>query len=117
MRGMLGDLLRRIPGSLGAAVVGLDGLPVEKVSAQEGFNIELVSAEGMGVVKRATLSLGDGALEPLEEITFTSRSNLTILRSLGSDYYLCVVVGSGCLPGRARYEVWRAGQQLRELIG
>lgn len=117
MRSVLQEVLDRVPGSLGAAVVGLDGIAVEKVSARREFNIDLASAEGIGVVKRATASLREGPPDPLEEITIVSRSRFVILRSIGSDYYLCVIVGPEAIPGRARYEAWRAGQQLQEAIG
>ncbi len=116
MRSVLQEVLDRIPGALGAAVVGLDGIVVEKVALRSEFNIDLASAEGINVVKRAAASLREPPVEPLEEITISSRSRLVILRALGSDYYLCVIVGPGSIPGRARYEAWRAGQQLQEAI-
>ena len=117
MKAVLREMMQRVPGSLGAAVIGLDGIPVEKVAADGSFNIDLASAEGISVVKRAAMSLRDLPSEPLEEVTISCRSRTTILRSVGSDYYLCVVVGPDSVPGRARFEAWRAGQQLREVIG
>ncbi|HEU4403529.1 MAG TPA: hypothetical protein VFT43_15635 [Candidatus Polarisedimenticolia bacterium] len=117
MKAVLQEVLDRIPGSLGAAVVGLDGIAVEKVTARPEFNIDLASAEGIGVVKRAGASLRERPPGDLEEISIATHSGLTILRSLGSDYYLCVVVGPESLAGRARYEAWRAGLQLQEAIG
>jgi len=45
-----------------------------------------------------------------------SQSGLAILRSIGGDYFLCVVVGPECIPGRARYETWRAGLQLEQAL-
>ena len=116
MRSVLQDVLDRIPEALGAAVVGVDGIAVEKIAAQPSFNIDLASAECVGLVRRATASLRDASGDRLEEIAVTCRSGLTILRSIGGDYYLCVVVGAGCIPGLARYEVWRAGQQLEHAI-
>lgn len=117
MRSVLQEVLDRIPGSLGAAVVGVDGIAVEKVAARGEVNIDLLSAEGINVVKRAISSLRDEPANPLEEVTIVSRRRLTILRALGSDYYLCVVAGADTMPGRARYETWRAGLQLQEAIG
>jgi predicted regulator of Ras-like GTPase activity (Roadblock/LC7/MglB family) len=117
MREVLREVMKQIPEFLGAAVIGLDGIPVEKLAADDAFNIELASAEGIGVVRRAATSLRDLPGEPLEEITITSPSRLTILRALGPEYFLCVVVGRGSLSGRARYEVWKAGHQIREVIG
>ena len=117
MKAVLQEILDRIPEALGAAVVGLDGLPVEKVAARPSFNIDLASAEWIGLVKRAAAALR-AATPPggPEEISVTSRSGLAILRSIGGDYFLCVVVGPDCLQGRVRYEVWRAGLQLEEAL-
>ncbi len=116
MRAILQEILDRTPGSLGAAIVGLDGIAVDKVSARPAFNIDLASAEGINIVKRALLSNRDGVTGPLEEVSVAGRAGLTIMRSLGSDYYLCVVVGPECFPGRARFEAWRAGLQLEQAL-
>ena len=68
-------------------------------------------------MKRAAASFRDAPADPIEEVTIGSRSKLTILRALGSDYYLCVVIGRDSIAGHARYEIWRAGLQLQEAIG
>jgi predicted regulator of Ras-like GTPase activity (Roadblock/LC7/MglB family) len=112
---ILQDALDRTPGSLGAAVVGLDGITVERAAVDEGLvNLDLASAEGIGLVKRALGSSRDQGGAPPEEISVQSRLGLTILRALGADYYLLLVVGPECIPGRARYEAWRAGQELQQ---
>jgi len=116
MKSVLQDVLDRLPEALGAAVVGLDGIVVEKVAAQSSFNIDLASAQAIGLVKRAGSMLHDPAADSLEEVSVTSRSGLTILRAVGGDYYLCVVLAPGCIPGRARYEVWKAGAQLERAV-
>ena len=116
MKTLLEEVLVRLPGALGAAVVGLDGVPVEKVEAGGEFNIELASAEGIGVVRRANASQIEPSNEPLEELVLSRGPHLTILRSLGPDYYLCLVVGPNAIPGQARFEAWRAGHQLREAV-
>ncbi len=118
MKAVLQEILDRVPEVMGAAVVGLDGIPVEKVAAKPSFNIDLASAEWIGLVKRAAASLrAMAASSGPEEISVTSRSGLAILRSIGGDYYLCVIAGPECLLGRARYEVRRAGLQLEQTLG
>ena len=117
MKAVLQEVLDRVPEALGAAIVGLDGIPVEKVAARPSFNIDLAAAEWIGLVKRASSSMRAQALagEP-EEISVASGSGLAIMRSLGEDYYLCLFVGPDCMAGRARYEVWRAGVQLQQAL-
>ena len=85
MKAVLQDILDRIPEALGAAVVGLDGIPVEKLAARQSFNIDLASAEWISLAKRAAAALRS-ATPPggPEEISVTSRSGLAILRSIGS---------------------------------
>ncbi len=117
MRAVLQDIVNRVPGAYGAAVVGLDGITVEQVSSgSNGTDIDLISAEGINVVKRAVASAKDRPEDHPEEVTIKRRSGLIILRALGPDYYLCVAVGPDCIPGRARYEAWRAGLQLEETL-
>src|SRR5207249_6835493 len=57
MKAVLQDILDRIPEALGAAVVGLDGIPVEKLAARQSFNIDLASAEWISLAKRAAAAL------------------------------------------------------------
>ncbi len=116
MKVLLQEIIDRLPGALGVAVVGLDGVPVEQVASDQDFSIELASAEGMGIVLRAVSTEPGVGGEPLEEITVSRPKRLTILRALGPDYFLCLVVGPESPPGRARFEAWRAGLQLREAV-
>ena len=117
MKAVLQEIIDRVPGALGAAVVGFDGIPVEKVAVGDRVNIDLVSAEGMGVAKRAATPGRDARTDRLEELTINRPSGITILRWIASDYYLCVVLGPEGIPGQARYEAWRAGQKLEAAIG
>ena len=114
MKVLLRELLDRTPEALGAAVVGLDGITVEKVSVQS-FNIDLASAEVIALARRAQ-PFRDESADRLEEISIASRSGLTILRSIGGDYYLCLVVGPDGIPGRARFEAWKAGRLLEQVV-
>ena len=117
MKSVLQEILDRIPEALGAAVVGLDGLPVEKVAARPSFNIDLASAEWIGLVRKVVSSLRSQAVPGgPEEISVKSGAGLAILRSIGGDYYLCVVVGPDSMAGRVRYEIWRAGLQLEQAL-
>lgn len=116
MKPLLQEILNRLPGSLGAAVVGFDGVPVEKVVATDDFNIDLASAEGIGVVRSAAAGDAESPDAPLQEITVCRSTRVTVLRSLGPDYYLCVVIGPEGIPGQARFEAWRAAPGLREAV-
>ena len=115
MKALLMEMLDRLPGARGAAVVGLDGIVVEKVTVQPSINMDLVSAEVVSLAKRARPSGGNDG-DRVEEISVTCRSGLTILRSIGGDYYLCLAIGPDGIPGRARFEAWKAGRQLEHAV-
>ena len=59
---------------------------------------------------------GGAASETPDEITISGRRGLTVLRAVGAGYFLCLVAAPGTLTGRARYEAWRTGQELREVL-
>lgn len=117
MKPVLDALLDRLPGALGAAVVGPDGIPVTMVVRDPGLNLEWTAAAGIDLVHRTIAATPEGQGGPPEEITIAGDARLTILRSVGAGYFFCLVTGPGAIAGQARYEAWRAGLQLREVIG
>jgi predicted regulator of Ras-like GTPase activity (Roadblock/LC7/MglB family) len=116
MKAVLQEILDRTPGVVGAAVVGADGIAVEKVSTDAAINLDVVTAEGMHVVKRAAGMTGGRHPAGVEEISVTGGAGLLVLRSLGSEYYLCIVARPECIPGQVRYQAWRAGHRLQAAL-
>ena len=117
MKPVLDAVLDRLPGSLGAAVVGPDGIPVAMVTRDSRLNLEWTAAAGIDLVRRTAAGAPEGHGGPPDEITIAGDAHLTILRAVGSGYFFCLVTGPGTIAGQARYEAWRAGLQLREVIG
>jgi predicted regulator of Ras-like GTPase activity (Roadblock/LC7/MglB family) len=117
MKAVLEEMLARVPGALGAAVVGLDGIPVEVMTTGRDVNMEVVSAEGIGLVRSSGWAPSASDADVPEEIAVRGRSRLTILRALGSGYFLFLVAEPHTLSGQARYEVWRTGLKLRQVLG
>jgi predicted regulator of Ras-like GTPase activity (Roadblock/LC7/MglB family) len=117
MKPVLDAVLDRLPGALGAVVVGPDGIPVEMVARDPRLNLEWTAAEGMDMVRRTGTGAPGGRSEAPEEVTIAGATRLTILRSVGAGYFLCLVTGPEAIAGQARYEAWRTGLQLREVIG
>ena len=117
MKTVLDAALGRLPGALGAAVVGPDGIPVETVVRNSDVNMEWAAAEGMDLVRRVATAPGRGTAGDPDEITIAADARLTILRAVGAGYFLCLVAGRETIAGQARYEAWRTGLLLREVIG
>jgi len=78
---------------------------------------DLASAEWIGLAKRATASLrAVAAPGGRRRSRVKSQSGPRSCDRLGGDYFLCVVVGPECIPGRARSKTWRAGLQLEQAL-
>jgi len=103
---------RHLDGTLGAVVIGEDGIIVERHVADEGFDAELASVEYVGGcrdVRRAVEALEAG---DLEEISVVTEKNKMLLRSVSPGYYLVLVMGVGGSIGRGRYELKKASYEL-----
>jgi predicted regulator of Ras-like GTPase activity (Roadblock/LC7/MglB family) len=71
----------------------------------------------MDLVRRVATAPGRPATGDPDEITIAADARLTILRAVGGGYFLCLVAGPEAIAGQARYEAWRTGLMLREVIG
>jgi predicted regulator of Ras-like GTPase activity (Roadblock/LC7/MglB family) len=116
MKQVLDAVLTRLPGARGVAVVGPDGIAVESAKKDPAVDMEWAAAGGIDLLRRAATPLKDGAAETPDEITISGRNGLTVLRGIGAGYFLCLVTAPGTLTGRARYEAWRTGQELRQVL-
>jgi hypothetical protein len=107
-----GDQLRRIcervPGCLGATLMGFDGIPIDIVetplaSERAGFDLQAVTVEysvALATLMRAAQNLGD---EPLGEFSVQAGDLVTLFRVLNDEYFLALVM---LAPGRAPHGVY-----------
>ena len=118
---MFKDVLQVLVGKLeearGAAIVGVDGIPLEEHVRGGGLDLEKMAAECTSLIKTA-METGR-ALEqgPTREVVLRCEGAQTILRSLSADYFLCLILGPQAHLGRARYELQKACRLLEgELV-
>ena len=102
-------------GSLGALIMGADGLAVEKFFNEEGSaaNLDVVAAEFTSLVRSAARSGNDLALDLREMIV--SLSNVTFLmRLFNKDYFVVLAMKPEGNLGRGRYELRKAELTLAQ---
>jgi len=108
----LDEMARRLPEFRGAAVVGLDGMPLAILTVDEGPDLDLFAAESAALLKQVA---GSGSQQQAGRLrgmlTVGERWHL-LLGRLTDEYFLLLVVGSEAPVGQARYEVERVTPRI-----
>lgn len=106
----LSTVVERADGSIGALIMGTDGIAVEQVLPQEGqeANLDIVAAELTTLVRSAqTIGLNTG-LDGLREVMISFESANVIIRLLTSEYFIVLAMKPDSNLGRGRYELRKA---------
>lgn len=106
----LESILERTEGSLGALIMGVDGIHVERVLSAEGqaANLDVAATEITSLIRSARRTGSDVELgEPQEMILIYPRAAL-VVRMLGADYFLLLAVAPDGNLGRGRFEARKA---------
>jgi predicted regulator of Ras-like GTPase activity (Roadblock/LC7/MglB family) len=115
---MFKDELQRIvektDGSLGALIMGADGLSVEKFFTDEGnaANLDVAAAEFTSLVRNAMRSGKDLDLGDLHEMVVAMGKVTFLMRLFNRDYFVCLAMKPEGNLGRGRYELRKAELQL-----
>lgn len=115
---MFKDELQRIvektDGSLGALIMGADGLSVEKFFTDEGnaANLDVAAAEFTSLVRNAMRSGKDLDLGDLHEMVVAMGKVTFVMRLFNRDYFVCLAMKPEGNLGRGRYELRKAELQL-----
>jgi len=111
---LLESIVERTEGSLGALIMGLDGIAVEKVIGQAGneANLDVAAAEFTSLVRSAQRTGNDIGLGRLRELMVSLDSATLIMRLIGRDYFVVLALSPEGNLGRGRYELRKAELQL-----
>ena len=111
---MLETIIERTEGSLGALIMGTDGIAVEKVLAEAGAeaNLDVAAAEFTSLVRSAQRAGTDTGLGGLREMVVSLQSAILVMRLLSRDYFVLLAMGPQGNLGRARFELRKAELQL-----
>lgn len=111
---MLESIVERTEGSLGALIMGTDGIAVEKVLGEAGMdaNLDVAAAEFTSLVRSAQRAGVDTGLGGLRELVVSLESALMVMRLLSRDYFVVLAMNSQGNLGRARFELRKAELKL-----
>ena len=107
---VLREVLNRTEGCLGVLIMGTDGIPVERIwhSETEELNLDVAVAEYASLVRNAQRTNREMGLGKLGEVVLSTESGTFILRFIGEDYFVVMILSPEGNFGRGRYELRRA---------
>lgn len=107
-------IVEKTDGSLGALIMGADGLSVEKFFTDAGAeaNLDIAAAEFTSLVRSANRSGNDLDLGELRELVITLGSVTFVMRLFNKDYFAVLALKPDGNLGRGRYELRKAELML-----
>lgn len=109
----LEEIGRRVPGTRLAMILGVDGIPVEKIAEGDEATLETIAAEYTTLL-RASVSAGDDTgLGELSELSVVTEGMTAVLVGITPDYYIFGAFEPDTEVGRARFAVRLAALSLR----
>ena len=110
----LQTIVEKTDGSLGALIMGADGLSVEKFFNEEGMNanLDVAAAEFTSLVRSAQRAGNDTGLGGLRELVVSLDGAVLLMRLLSRDYFVVLALNSEGNLGRGRFELRKAELKL-----
>ncbi len=107
-------ILERTEGSLGALIMGTDGIAVESVVSEAGkdANLDVAAAEFTSLVRNSQRAAIDTGLGNLRELVVSVERAIVIMRLLNREYFVVLALGPAGNLGRGRFELRKAELQL-----
>jgi predicted regulator of Ras-like GTPase activity (Roadblock/LC7/MglB family) len=112
----LQTIVEKTDGSLGALIMGVDGLSVERFFNEEGSaaNLDVAAAELTSLIRSASRSGNDLALGELRELVVKHEKVSFVMRFFAKEYFAVLALAPEGNIGRGRYELRKAELTLAE---
>ena len=107
-------IIERTEESLGALIMGTDGIAVEKVLGQAGTdaNLDIAAAEFTSLVRGAQRAGSDLGLGNLRELVVSLDGSIILMRLLSREYFVVLALSPEGNIGRGRFELRKVELQL-----
>lgn len=115
LRTILDDIRRKVDGSVAISVIGSDGIAVESIN-DKNVPLDVLGVEFSGFVKSirpSTAELNTGEVRSFSVVTEKYAAHLA---SVTPEYFVLLVLQADGNQGRARFELTRAKQRLRDAL-
>ena len=111
---VLQDVASRVQGLVGLVVMGMDGIPIERVIANDDHNFDMLATESTTLLRSTAQASADVGAGGLRELIFMTDQLVVITVAITPDYVLYGVFESGTNYGQARFQMKRAAIALEQ---
>ncbi len=111
---VLQDVAERLEGGVGIVVMGMDGIPIERMALEQGFNFEMLATECTSILRTTRQASEDGGAGELRELIVMTESLTILVATITPDYVLLAAVRQDTPYGRARFYLKRAALKLKK---
>jgi predicted regulator of Ras-like GTPase activity (Roadblock/LC7/MglB family) len=111
---VLEEVSEHVEGSIGYVVMGMDGIPIERLIADRRHNFDMIATESTSLLRntqQASEELGAG---PLRELSFTNDQFTVLAVAITEEYILLGALSKGSNYGKARFYMKRAALRLEK---
>ncbi len=110
----LAGIVERTEGAVGALIMGVDGIAVERVFLPEGrdANMDVAAAEINSLVRGALRAGTDTGFGELRELVVAFRGLQLVVRLLTAEYFIVLALAPDGNLGRGRFELRKAELDL-----
>lgn len=112
-RSVLEDVRSRVDGTLAISLIGVDGISVDSIN-HSGVALDAMGAEFGRFIKSIRLSNTELNTGEVEQFSLVAEKYVAFLSAVTPDYYVLLVLRPDGNYGRARFELGRAKQVLRD---
>jgi predicted regulator of Ras-like GTPase activity (Roadblock/LC7/MglB family) len=112
-RDVLQGIRDRVDGTLAVSLIGLDGISVEKLSG-DNVPLDVMGAEFGSFIKSIRLSNTELNTGEILQFSLVTEKYIAFVSEVTPEYYVLLVLKPDGNYGRARFELTRAKQLLRD---
>ena len=109
---ILEDMVKRVPGAVGAVFSDWEGEPVDQFAHIPALDIQLVGAHWGVVWSQATERLGAHALGAVEELLIEGDRAIVLVRLVSEGYFVVLATKRDAHLATARRELERGARTL-----
>jgi predicted regulator of Ras-like GTPase activity (Roadblock/LC7/MglB family) len=112
----LQEMANSVDGSIGAGLVGLDGLVIDQVSVKADFDITVAGAEYATIIKNAIKASQNFGLGHTSEVLISTEKATMIMMMVGAQYFVTIALGLDGNLGRGRLELKKAIPKFEQAL-
>jgi len=112
-RDVLEGIRERVEGTLAVSLLGLDGITVDSINPGR-VPLDVMGAEFSGFLKSIRLSNTELNTGEVQHFSLVTERYIAFVSAVTTEYYVLLVTTSNGNYGRARFELARAKQVLRD---